>query len=508
MKRRALAALLAIVLCMSLFATGCTNKKDNGQVTLKWVIPGNGQPKDCEMVWAEFNKELQKYLPNTTVEFEVIPYADYAEKWRLMAAAQEEVDIVWVGWMLDLYEEANKGSLLEMDEYLESVPDLTAELPEYLIDLGRVNGNLYAIPNYQIQTSLPYGTKTQKALAEQYLDIEAVTRTFDKDTAPTKEDYQVFDDYLAKLKAEGKLQKGVSKSFLDYILGCIGRGPWMETVAGNACIDVRDGDLKVYDRLTDFPENEAYFEIVNDWFKKGYIRKDILSVQDHKADENKEDGYVLWSHSAFKGTSETDSAKYGFDVLAIPTHQHMYIPFTRPSSKTAIARTSQNPERAMKLIELMNTEKGKDLYNMLVFGLEGVHYEKTDKENIIEWKGTSAPGVNADDPYGFNNWAIGNIFNGYETQYDIEGWNDYIKNEVNVSADPSPLIGFTLDTTPIKLELAQYASIMKEYEYVTLGTNNNWRELIAERNKKLKRAGSDKIVKEVRRQIEEWKKTR
>ena len=79
---------------------------------------------------------------------------------------------------------------------------------------------------------------------------------------------------------------------------------------------------------------------------------------------------------------------------------------------------------------------------------------------------------------------------------------------MNVNADPSPLIGFTLDTTPIKLELAQYSSIMKEYEYVTLGTNDNWKELIAERNAKLKKAGSDKIVEEVRRQIEEWKKVK
>ena len=512
MKKRVLALALVMVLLVATFATGCTKKKtvaDNGeQVTLKWLLGGNGQPKDAEMVWAEYNKTLQKYLPNTTVDFEVIPYADFAEKWRLMAAAQEEVDLLWVGWMLDLYEEASKGSLLAMDEYLSLVPDLTAELPEYLINLGRVNGKLYSIPNYQIQTSLPYGTKTQKALAEQYLDIEAVTKNFDKDTVPVKEDYKVFDDYLAKLKAEGKLQKGVARSFLDYILGCIGRGPWMETVAGNACVDVRDPELKVYDRLTDFPGNQDYFAIVNDWFRKGYIRKDILSVQDHKADEYKEDGYVLWSHSVFDGDSERSSKTYGFDILSIPTHQLLYIPFTRPSSKTGIARTTQNPERSMKLLELMNTAKGKELYNILTFGIEGTHYEKTEKENVINWLGASAPGVSSDDPYGFNNWAIGNIFNGYETQFDTEGWNDYIKNDVNVNATPSPLIGFTLDTAPIKLELAQYSSIMKEYEYVTFGTNDNWKDLIAERDAKLKKAGSDKIVEEVRRQVEEWKKTK
>ena len=47
--------------------------------------------------------------------------------------------------------------------------------------------------------------------------VEFPTKNFDKDTYPVKEDYQVFEDYLAKLKAEGKLQKGVAKSFLDCI---------------------------------------------------------------------------------------------------------------------------------------------------------------------------------------------------------------------------------------------------------------------------------------------------
>jgi len=120
--------------------------------------------------------------------------------------------------------------------------------------------------------------------------------------------------------------------------------------------------------------------------------------------------------------------------------------------------------------------------------------------------GQSAPGVSSDDNYGFNNWVIGNIFNGYETQFDVEGWNDYVLHDVNETAEPSPLIGFTLDTTPIKLEIAQYTAIMKEYEYINLGTNENWAELIAERNEKLELAGSSKIVEETARQLEEWKK--
>lgn len=509
----------AIVCAGLLFGTtaGCTKKQAsmglaedeaNNPVQLKWVMGGMGQLKDSQKVWESFNEKLSSYLPNTTVSFEVIPYSDYAEKWRLMSASKEQSDLVWVGWMLNLYEEAQKGSLMALDELLSLTPDLTKELPDYLFDLGKINGKLYCVPNYQIMTQLPYGTKTQKALADQYLDASKITETFNKQEAPTKEDYAVFEDYLEKLKANGKLGKGVAPSFLNHILGRIGGlGNFSENIIANAVIDWRDPDIKVYDELTDFPDKEAYYEIANDWFKKGYIRKDILSLQDVTADENKENGYVLWSHSVFKDDSETSSKKYGFPILSIPTFQDLYIPSTRPSTNTGISKTTVNAQRSMKLIELMNTKKGRELYNMLVFGLEGTHYNKMDG-NTIEWLAGSAPGKSSDNPYGYDNWAIGNIFNSYETQFDTVGWNDYILHDVNEKAKASPLIGFTLNTENIKLEIAQYNAISKEYDYVRYGTNDNWRELLAERNEKLKKAGSDKIVEEVRRQVEEWKKVR
>lgn len=511
--------LLAAVTCLSLVlgsAAGCGKKANNtiaeddasSQVQLKWVLGGLGQLKDSQTVWEEFNKKLSDYLPNTTVSFEVIPYSDYAEKWRLMSASKEQTDLVWVGWMLNLYEEAQKGSLMALDDLISLTPDLIAELPDYLLDLGKINGKLYCIPNYQIMTQLPYGTKTQKELADQYLDADAVTATFNKQEAPTKDDYKIFEDYLAKLQEAGKLNKGVAPSFLDHIVARIGGlGNFSENIVANAVIDWRDPDLKVYDELTDFPDKEAYYEIVNDWFKKGYIRKDILSLQDTSADENKENGYVLWSHSVFKGDSETSTKKYGFPILSIPTFQDLYIPSTRPSTNTGISKTTVNAQRSMKLIELMNTKKGSELYNMLVFGLEGTHYNKQEG-NLIEWLGESAPGNSSDNAYGYNNWAFGNIFNSYETQYDTVGWNDYVLHEVNETATASPLIGFTLDTENIKLEIAQFNAIKKEYDYVDYGTNDNWRELLNERNEKLKKAGSDKIVEEVRRQVEEWKKVK
>lgn len=82
--------------------------------------------------------------------------------------------------------------------------------------------------------------------------------------------------------------------------------------------------------------------------------------------------------------SEIDSKKAAGSTayVKIPFENKHYIPYAASASNTAISINSKHPERAMQLIGLMNTEKGKDLYNLLVFGIEGEHYTKVnDKEN-------------------------------------------------------------------------------------------------------------------------------
>lgn len=515
MKKSKLIRITALVLSLMLIigtVAGCNKKEtatnDDGNVTLKWVMSANGEMKDCERVWAEFNKQLQNYMPGTTIEFELIPYSDFAEKWNLMSASREKVDLVWVGWMLNLDEEVRKGSFMPLDDLLKYAPEMTAEIPANVLDLCRVKGELYAIPCYQMMTGLPYGYKVPKDLADEYgLDHEKIAELFANDKRPSKEDFKPFEEWLERLKQAGKLGKGVSKKFLDYIMGYMkGNGPMRAQVAANAYVDISNDDLKVYDFIT-HKNNMDYYDLVTEWFNKGYIRKDILSLTDITLDEGKKDGYVLWADSCFKGASETDSKKYGMEVISTPIFDKFTVSHQRPSTNTAIAKTSENPEKAMEFLNLMNSTKGKDLFNLLVYGLEGEHYKKID-DTKIEWLLESAPGTSSDMAYGFSAWALGNTFNAYTTQYDVDGWNEYILNEVNANAYVSPLAGFSLDRQPIKLELAQYDAIFSEYLYLDLGATKNYKELLEERNEKIKKAGSDKILKEVQRQIDEWKKTK
>lgn len=504
--KKVISLILCIVMAATLFvACGEKEISDNPDehVTLKWVTRGPGKLEDSEKVWAEFNKMLAEYLPNTTVEFQMIPSADYVEKFRLMSAAQEPVDICWVSFNQNFVEEVGKGSYMDITDLIEEYgQDMKAGFPDWLLDLTTVDGRIYAIPNYQMM-AFPSGFGVPVEHIEKgWIDLEKAEEVFCSGDVPHKEDYKIFEDYLTKVQESGEDVKYVASNFLSEAIKFKYGLPYMgvEEIVCNA-VFLRDGDdFKVYDRLTDFPENNEYYGLINEWNKKGFIRSDILEKPAEKASD-----YLLWSQHEFIGSEETLSKSAGRPMEIFTYMPESYVPYKGSSTNTAIAAQSKHPERAMQLLNLLNSEKGKDLLNLLAFGIEGEHYEKLS-ENRIKWLEPENPGSSS-NRYGYEVWALGNALVAYETDANPEGWNDYCENEINAKATISRLKGFSLDTKPIQLEIAQYNAKWKEYTYLEKAAPDNWEELIAERNAQLKKAGSDKIVAEVQRQVDEWLKT-
>jgi putative aldouronate transport system substrate-binding protein len=231
------------------------------------------------------------------------------------------------------------------------------------------------------------------------------------------------------------------------------------------------------------------------------IRNDILSENVDGIDEA-EKGYILWGHGYYDKTSEsTESTKKGFATKVFGLGDKYYIKNNIPATSTCIARTCDNPARAMKVIDLMNTKKGKDLYNMLVYGLEGKHYKKVS-DNRIETLGYVTY-ADADSLYGLNKWAVGNTSNAYETQVDPEGYADYVRS-LDDNAQILPTVGFKPDVSEISVEIAQVATVTKEYAELTYGALPNYQEVYNEYMEKLKTAGALKIRDELQKQLGEW----
>ena len=477
-----------------------TKKPNNDEkVTLRWVFPGPGKQKDSEEVWAAFNEKLKEYLPNTTVNFEVYPVAEYADNWRLLAASGEVIDLAWMGYVQDVAAEINKGSYMALDDLLNDSP-IVKQLPDWLMNLAKFDGKQYGIPNFQNVADVRMGIRIPKEFVDKgYIDPVQAEQIFTQYGVNSKESYDVIEQYMAKLKEKGELRLGASTFSLSFAPGdrhgSLG-SPF--TLRG----DFKDASSLKVVNMFDTPEMKLMYDTAADWFKKGYIRKDILSVQNPRTDEGKPDGYVYWIHNVSANQANFDSERYGFPIEVIPMEQEDFI--TRPiyNTMTGITRTSKNPERAMQLLELMHTKEGKELYNLLVWGLEGKHCNK--KENgRIETIGYAGQGT-ADANYGLWKWVMGNTANSYETQADPENFNQ-MWQKLNEDAHKSPVLEFKPNSESVKTEIAQVQAVVKEYNLsLQSGALPDHEKQYADFVEKMKKAGSDKVVTEYQRQLEQF----
>ena len=214
-----LALILAVLLvCTSLF-TACNTgggtqgqkvyKDDGKQVTLKWLLAGPGKQAMSDQVWAEFNKQLAKYLPNTTVQFECISFADYPDKWNLMKQSSEKLDIVWAGWFSPFIEDVQAGAYLPITDILnKDAKNLKSEFPDWVWKKTTVDNQIYAVPSYQVMNDVLPSLDTYKEDSDKYLDKQKWIDTYAKSETMTAETWAMWDDYFAKLKENGKLKAG------------------------------------------------------------------------------------------------------------------------------------------------------------------------------------------------------------------------------------------------------------------------------------------------------------
>ncbi len=509
---------LSLILAVS-FLSGCnktsnTSSGNNEQTVLRWVLLGPGEQQDSDKVWAEFNKKLQEKMPGVTVDFQVFSKTDFAEKWKLMAASNEPVDIAWSGWLVDYKSEARKGAYMELDELMDkNAPKLKAELNALykemngagdVFDSTKVDGKIYIIPTLQSFVSEGRALLVHKELADKYLDIQKAESIFKTSETTTKECYSVLEEYLSKLKENGEIKTGVSTATF----------PWFKEKGyyiGNvfAIKNIGDKDYKIYNRF-EAPEYKGYVDTMADWYKKGYIRNDIISVEDPRQNDGKKDGNVIWMLPTYnKFSSNTESMANGFPTYVMNINHKdstspSYNAYTGTSS--SIPKASKNPEKAIKLLELMNTSEGKELFNMLAFGVEDTHYKKVNQDRIETFDGAAASLATANSKYGLWSWVIGNTFNTYETQSNPEGWYDYVKGVYKGANKDNDLINnFNPDFNNVKTELAQVNTVIGEFEKPLLsGALPNYDEVYNEFIGKLKKAGIDKVIEDLQKQFDEY----
>lgn len=214
-----------------------------------------------------------------------------------------------------------------------------------------------------------------------------------------------------------------------------------------------DDDTRTPVLAVDDEDNINWYRTMNEWYKKGYLRSDLATVTDNTADlvANR---YVC-RITQYSPSSEADvSATYGKEYVAAVINTP-YVQYTQPiGTMNAVNVNSKHPEAALKLLGLFYSDE--EVYNTFMYGIEGKHYIKTGDNRVepIPDSGYYRADIG---------WEYGNLFN----QWLLPAMADdtwMLTQEMNDSAMPSPLMGFTCDRSSFETEYANVVSTVKEYE--------------------------------------------
>lgn len=438
-------------------------------VKLTWYIR-NAEPKNAAAVMQKANEIISSKI-NATLEFKYINPGDYDNKMQLVMSSGEEFDIAFAAsWIGNKYaDNAIKGAYIPVDDLLNKYPDLKNMFKKEIWDGVKVNGKIYGVPNNQIMGDQP-GMWFKKDLVDKYkIDL----------TKP-----KTMTDFTPLFQTI----KDGEKDVIPERYGVMPFNEYVPAVEGGFNVDTKT--WKVYSS----PETLVnQYKTLREWNTKGFFPQDVATMKDElsliKA------GKVFSRYNRFKPGTDADLKNaYGFEVVTIPVGPSVISKGSVTSTLNAISTTSKNPERAMMLINLIDTNK--DLFNLLKFGIEGQDYTKVSANRIEQKK----------DGYALPGWLFGNEFNSFVIPGQIDDVWDQTK-KLNDSSLVDPLISFVFDRKPVENELAQLNAAAGEYGAIlNNGLDDTDKTLKAYLDKR-KAAGADKVMAELQKQIDAWRST-
>lgn len=453
-------------------------KEKEEVVTVTWCFRNDPQ-EDDEQVLAAVNEILrEKY--NLELNLIAIPNAEYNDKMNLKITSGEEWDICYTAnFTNNFHTNVEREAFLALNDLLENSEvgkNLVSVLPEGLTDVATVNGNIYAIPNYQLIYN-HRGVYVQKDLADEFgLDVDAIDDITDMEpffewVRDNKEDIWPICESLV---------------YLDLCYGKEG------TVIRELGVAFGDDTYTVEHGLATEADYEN-LKLLNSYFKRGFYRSDTATVVDNSSD------LVAGRYAAIPGVikpgGESDyTSKYGEEYIGIGFGEP-FLPYDAgASTMLGINVNSENAEAALKMIYVMWTDK--EVFNTFLFGIEGEHYNKVGENRVelIPDSGYNRSGMG---------WACGNQFNAWllPSQAD-DVWE--VTEANNKSAVKSGLTGFVPNYEAVTTERAQCASVDSEFSkgFRYVEDFDAWYNEYVE---KLKLAGIDTINAEIQRQINEWR---
>ncbi len=522
MMKKIIATLVVLVMSMSLL-TACGSKGTDTQTPAGGTTPGATQApaseggsnaidtsKEVNLVMYLYGSEgvanqdildaLNEKLKasiNATLEIKYIDWGNIATQYPLLFTSGEKFDMAYVAsnTAIPYATIAKQGGLVDITDMLDTyAPALKSELGTAW-DSMKVDGKIYGVPSTYSEFTA-YGFVTRKDLMDK-INLSAVTSVEDMEKYM---DAALAEGYVP-LNGNSNLAIKLYHMFID-TTGEYIDAPGIPNNEMYLTAAKSTPDTIIHPAFTS--EFEAFAVKMNEWAKKGYWSTDVLSgAQDDK------DNFYNGLSASFISHMPDWTGNYGLQQQKLPGVESEFYPFAEAAGKivkkmgvenaTGISTTSENPERALMLIEKLMTDK--ECYDLFQFGILGRMYE------VVDGKITKPASFNEEvDAGGFAGWALRT--DKLNIPYATEDPRRYTLNEAwsKVAID-NPYVGFSFDNANVTSELSAIANVDSQLGIqIMLGkTAQDPKEAVAEYRKQLEAAGIEKVVSEVNSQLEAFR---
>ncbi|HFR3814897.1 TPA: ABC transporter substrate-binding protein [Streptococcus suis] len=436
-------------------------------------------PKNIDVLLENANKIIEKEA-GAHLDIKYISWGDYKDKMAIITSSGEEYDIAFAdNYIIN----AQKGAYADLTELYKKEGKALYDIidPAY-IKGNTIDGKIYAVPvigNVASQQMLSFN---QDMVDKYGFDISKV------------DSYDDVESMLATIK-----EKEADVTPFAWVKSSKPSTDGLEYPAGNElpfAIDLKGDTTKVVNPF-EVDRHMVNLRTIHKYYKAGYIMADAATT---------DATFSLDVANWFVREETQGPADFGDSLLStVAGYKITSKPITsayKTSGSTQVAnfvisKTSKNKEKAMEVLTLINTNP--ELLNGLVFGPEGVNWEKDPSaENRIKlldgYKGDTRMSA----------WNTGNSQILYITDKVTD--EDVKKaEELLAGAEESPLLGFNFNADAVKTEITSIQNIMSQYA-ASINTGTVDPDVaVPEMLKKLEAEESYKKVKEeMQKQYDEF----
>ncbi|MFD2117832.1 extracellular solute-binding protein [Paenibacillus yanchengensis] len=463
-------------------------------VDLKMFLIGD-KPADFDNVYDKLNALIKQDL-NASLRVEFLPFSDWTQRYPLLFASGDAVDLIYTSDWAMYDQEATKGAFAEVtEEILEKyMPETNKQQTKVSFDQAKINGKAYFVPNDKSAVSNANVIVIRGDLREKYglPEIKSIS------------DLEAYYDAIAK-NEKGIFPYAASQNNNE--LRSIMLTTLNEMFTINYYSDyyhpLAESELST-PTISWIYGSEPYkiwVEKMKEWADKGYWSKNAISnkTQPRDAFENGTSASLIWNLGTVSMTAQKVQQEHPDWKPEIYDIGEQTIKFLSrfTGDGMAVATASKHKERAFMLLDKMKFDRK---YNELMrMGVEGEHWIAVDDN---KWE--AGP---KQDRYPFGSggtWGVKS--ENYErtsvTQPEIitvinDKWLEKVKQPATS--------GFRLDESKIKTELAAVNSAKSKYiPLLELGLVDDVEKVLEQYKAEVMKVGQEKIESEINTQLQQY----